>query len=743
MQTRYKPKELLTAILALLILNIGASWPTLAQEPSASGQLEEVVVTARKRAESLQDIPISVSAYSQKTLEEIGLESLTSISASTPNLQLQRGAGGDSTLTACMRGMCRTDDISTEDPMVGIYVDGFYAPKAVGAFFDLVDIQQIEVLRGPQGTLFGKNTVGGAINVTTVKPGEEFEASFFASLGNYDYASVRGMLNLPLSDSVAARLSVSDTTRDGMVKSRNHADLNDKDYQALRLALRWDASDNLTFGYTYDHYDSDQHSNPWQLTAAGPGLELFFPNMTAFADEDFQDLVSTVRENNDEVKQEFHGLVAEWEVGSVGAIDGLTIKSLTGYRETGLDSYRNSLPFYFISGPRAVDTDFLSQELQFVGELFDGSLQFVTGLYFSSEDGTHYLEQEFGSATPNAILDMELETDTRAIFGEVNFDINESWSASVGIRYTEEERKVDSNILNADGTLRTAVSQLAADDEFDTDNVSPRLSLRYLIDDSTMVYGTYSVGFKSGGLNGRASNPSDFSVYDDAEATNYEIGLKADLFDNQFRLNVAYFYTELDDWQVQVNSIDPTTFQFLTTIENASSATIEGLEAEATWFVTPKFRLNATYGYIDTKYDEYKGLDFTTGLPIDVANNREFQFAPETSYSLNARYETQTELGNLVARVDYAFVDDQYFQTLPSSLIEGDDYTLLDARLELNNISGSNFSIALWGENLGDEEYRTGGFDVPTFGIAPPDGMFANSWGNLRTYGIDLRYDWN
>lgn len=718
---------------------LGLPAPALAQ---GAGKLEEVVVSARKIEESMQQTPIAVSAYSEETLREIGVETLTSISAFTPNLQMQRGAGGDSSLVACMRGLCRTDDIITEEPMVGTYVDGFYIARMQGAFFDLLDVQQIEVLRGPQGTLFGKNTAGGAINITTRRPDQEFGGYVVGTLGSDDLYGGKFSVNVPLTDSIASRFSYGQQKRDGLIENTTFSDLNDKDYQTARFALAADLGDRFSADYTFDWFDAEQTPNGWQPTLIEPGLDVVFPGISETSDPGLDRTVSTPEEVFDDFRQIFNGLTLAYDVGDVGPVDDLTIKSLTGYRRTELASFRTMVPYYLISGTLVQDYDFFTQEFQFLGTALDNRLNIVSGVFLSADEGLYQLDQQFGSPVPNTIITLETETDTWAAYVELSYQFNERWKGSLGGRYTEEDKKVDSSLFfpATGGTL--PVSDLAPENEFDTDNFSPRATLSYQPTDITMLYATYSVGFKSGGLNGRATEVQNFVVYDDAEITSYELGIKSDLMDNRLRLNLALFYQELDDWQVQVNSIDPATFTFLTRIENAADASMTGAELEATMVFTDAFQISGTLGWLDPEYGTYLSQDFTTLEFIDVSDLYNFQFSPDWTSSITARYEAPLgELGTLLMRVDWSYVDDQFFQVVPSPLIEGDDYTLLDARVELREMFGSNLTLSLWGKNLTDEEYRTGGFDVPTFGINPPDGLFTNSWGNTRTWGVDLRYD--
>jgi len=703
--------------------------------------LEEIVVSARKVSEGLQDTPIAVSVYTQERLNEIGLETLNTISTSTPNLQVQREAGGASSLTACMRGMCRTDNIITEEQMVGTYVDGFYIPKPMGGLFELLDVEQIEVLRGPQGTLFGKNTLGGAILINTVRPSNEVTGSATMNLGSDDLFGGKVSVNLPLvEDKLAARVSFLKQERDGLVTNLTFNDQNDRNVDAARIAVRYTPTDNLTIDYSYDWLDVDQAPATWQLIAAGNDLNYVFPGMTDRTSPNYQDTITTARPTFDRVETNFHALTLTWDT------DAGTFKSLTGWRDTETESYRASLPYYFISGVETSKVEFFSQEFQYLTSFLNDRLDLVVGAFMSNEEFSYDLDQEFGAPIPASNVALDGETDSWAVFAEFNFQINDQWSASLGGRYTDEEKMVNSYLSSPLGLFPAfSISAYAPTNEFDTNNFSPRATLSYQPNDDVTVYASYSIGYKSGGLNGRGTQPADFSVYDDAKGTSYELGVKSELFDRRLRLNGAVFHQELDDWQIQVNGFDPVTNVFLSRIENAASATMTGAEIEATLLITNNLELSGSLGWIDTEYDEYRSLNPLTGQQMDVSDIFEFQFAPDLTYNLSLRYEDNVAaLGTLVTRIDWAYVGDQYFVVNPSPLIEGDDYNLLDARVELREIFGTGFTVAMWGKNITDEEYKTGGFDVATLGlgITGDDGMYANSWGSTRTWGVDIRFDW-
>lgn len=733
-------RQLVPLALALCQL---LSCPAQAQDRAEAGlALEEVVVTARKREESLQDTPVAVSAFTSDTLGELGVTDLTRLSTSVPNLQMQQDANGGSAMIACMRGLCRSDTILTEDQMVGVYIDGVANTTAFGTLFELVEVERVEVLRGPQGTLFGKNTLGGAINVITRSPHETMEGEVEVSVGNYGLVAGKAMLNLPLTDTLMAQVAYGRRERDGLIENTAGPDLNDKDNQAARLALRWLPADEVTVDYAGDWYEARQARNPIQFTYIDPGLETVFPGITQIPSPDRLDKRAVIP-GADDVNQYSHTLTVHWDFGAVMGLDDLALKSISGKKYAFNDMEGAVSEYYLLAGNTEAEVDTFSQELHLTGSAVDSHLNFVLGLYYADVEGEW--RNFFSFITPELRYVQNLQTgaESSAVFADFSFDFTERLSAFAGARYTREDRSAHLDLLNPDGSVLLPVSSLAEADEFDTTNFSPRVGLQYQLTDDVMSYVTLSTGFKSGGLNGRATKPQDFVVYDDAELNSLELGVKSDLFDRRLRLNAALFYQQVDDLQIQVNGLDPETLAFLTQIQNAGKANMLGGELELTWRATEYLDLSLAAGWIDAEYDEFAAFDPATGGVTDVSDERVFQFAPELTLNSTLRYERPLGgLGEFVARLDYSYVDDQSFVVVPESRVAGEAYDLFDLRLELNGIGGSGWSLGGWGKNLTDEEYRIGGYAIATFGIAPPDGLGTNMYGDRRTYGVDIRYQW-
>ncbi|MAT92246.1 MAG: hypothetical protein CME59_06565 [Halioglobus sp.] len=730
----------------------------------AANVLEEVIVTSRKRAESLQDVPIAVTAITEDTIAELRIDNIEDVAALAPNLVVNTSAGGSPSAVACMRGMCRTNTIITEDPMVGTYVNGVYLGKAVGSLVDILDLERIEILRGPQGTLFGKNTLGGAINMVTVKPGPEFEGSVNATYGNEGIEQYRAMLNVPLTDTLAGKVSYLNKQMDAVVDNPIGPDYGSTDVQAVVAALRWQPSDSVTVDYSYDYSDTGQLSGATTLSFANTpvytdpsnpetcisgctliGWDIIGVDISQNVTPEFSDhYVSDGTNHDQDMDIHGHSLVAAWDIS-----DNLTLKSISSFRDINVD-YWLSYGIQIFYANRTVDTQSYSQEFHLQGLAMDSKLNYTVGVFYYSEEGEEYNSQVIPGFFADAGYDTEVDSDSYAVFGEATYDINESWDVTVGARYTYEERSADKtaftqpddfifvdtyNQTYLGSTMLPDGSPVYYETDIDNDSISPRVSVSWTPRDDTMVYATYSRGYKSGGFNAAAQSPVSWEPFDDVTLDSYEIGVKATLWGGRAQLNASAFYSSADDMQVQVNRISPAgTFEAV--ITNAGEAEVSGLELEASVLVTDKFDIQASVGLQDADFSEYLESD-EAGNEIDVSDDRVLEFTPDYTYHVGLRYQiAETSYGQWSARADFHGADNHDFQPVPFDEVAESGYDLVDARLALDNIPvGSGFvSASLWGKNLSDESYRVGGFTfTEDFGF--------NSYGLPRTYGVTLNYD--
>jgi iron complex outermembrane receptor protein len=722
----------------------------------ASNVIEEVVVTSRKREESLRDVPIAVTAVTAESIKELRIDNIGNVAAITPNLVVNTSAGGSPSAVACLRGMCRTNTIITEDPMVGTYVDGVYLGKAVGSLIDVLDLERVEVLRGPQGTLFGKNTLGGAINLVTRKPGDEFSAQLRAGIGNEGQQQFRVGIDVPMGEKLSARLSYLNKQRDPAVSNPTGADFGDEDVNAGMLALRFKASDALTIDYSFDQ------TRVRQLAAA---TTLSFANLPQFdgggncisgctllgwtalgvdlsqnvAPEFTDSYVSDGQDHHQDMDVQGHSLVAQWDIS-----DNLTLKSITALREVEVD-YRLSFGTQIFVTSRTVDSESFSQEFQLQGIAADGALNYTLGLFYYDEEGEETNTQDIPGFFVEVGYDAEIASEALAIFGEASYQLSDQWDLTLGLRYTQEDKSADkiayalpsgfvfmdtrNGTYNGTTTLPDG-SPVQYERDIDNSSVSPRVSIRYTPNDDWMVYATYARGYKSGGFNAASTSPVSWVPFDDVILDSFELGFKASLLDGRAQLNVTAFRSEADDMQVQVNRLSPVG-SFEAVLTNAGQAEINGLEIEALIRATERLDIMLGLGLQDAEFSEYLQPDGT-----DVSDQRVLEFTPDYSYNLGLRYLiADAEWGQLSARIDLHGVDSHDFQPVPAREVAEDGYDLLDARIAIDGITlgGGELSLALWGKNLTDESYRTGGFTfTQDFGF--------NSYGLPRLFGLEANY---
>ncbi|WP_269620301.1 TonB-dependent receptor [Zhongshania sp. BJYM1] len=745
----------LCAAISLTILSGLVSSHVYAQQDNTrkiSAAIEEVMVTARRRSENMQEIPVSVTAFTSSDIAEIGISDISHISELTPNLLILPNSGGNDGALICMRGLCRTDFTITEDPMVGVYVDGIYVGKSIGSLFDVAELERVEVLRGPQGTLYGKNTLGGAVILHTRKPSGELGGKATVTVGNYNRLDTKGYVEFPANDQLAANVSFLTKNRDPFVRNSLSDDRWDEDNQALHGAMYWTPSEKLSVNYAYDWQKKQEQPMASQLTSASGWLAAMYgqdvrPNR--------EDNVSTFGASHSNVDLSAHGLTIEYELNNTGTFEDLAVKSISGYRKVENDLLNNatgaSSPFIYNND--IFDYNALTQEVQLTGTAFTGLFDFVVGVFYFNEQGDYSNEQEIDAFASHVVLNTEIDNTSKAVFSEITAHLTDKLDLSVGIRYTEEDREQNHTLidLNSGFVVMDTYNQtyLGAPEQIPTtiteSNVSPRLSANYQWNDNLMTFATYARGFKSGGFNARANTPLQWGPYDDMQVDSYELGVKSNWLKNRVQFNMTAFHQNLSDMQAQVNAVDPGNTQggFSIVIQNAAEATIAGAEAELILRVVDGLDISAGYGYIDAQYDTFNSFDINTGSVSDIADDRAFEFSPKNSYNLSLNYTVPsfTSAGTLRARLDWSGTSKIYVTPKISGNddINQDSYNLLNTRITFDDVALGDgiLAVSIWGKNITDEEYKIGGFEVDAGGGAR---VGTNQWGEPRTFGIDVTY---
>lgn len=737
-------------------------------QPRQAASLEEVVVTAQKREESLQEIPIAITAFNAETLEDMGISDIGGLTGFVPGLVVQPTVGGSVNAAISIRGSGLTTNNLSRDTSVGLYLDGVPIAKTSGAIFDGVDIARMEVLRGPQGTLYGKNTISGAINIITAKPTGELGGYATVGVGNEDLRTLRSSLDLPAVGEVgrglgklSTKLSYIRRLRDGFFENDfpGLKDYDNKNQWGTRFASVLDVSDQFSVEYAYDQFEVDQR--PTMLTQHdGSGKR---PDSAA---------ADSARRSDVGIKG--HSLTLNYDFGESPVPGDLAFKSITAYRELETRSFSDfdgtaADLFRFI-----IDNDFeqTSQEFQLVGST--DSLEYVLGLF--------YYEEEWSTFNPRWIFQFggdNYNYDTRgaeaksyAAYSQVTWSpdaFDRRLELTGGLRWTRDEKDAVrlqqslTNFLtqgpqspNACVCLRdetgmpltvsgapagTAIpggpigpTDLVPITHSDSwTEVTPMIVATYHFSDDITGYAKYSSGYKAGGINGVAeTNETFLRGFDQEVMDSYELGVKSRLLDNRLQVNAAAFLNDYED--IQVNTFVPSVIGI--SVNNAGAATISGLELEVMARPVPNLDLVLNYGYLHTEYDEYLDLDRTTGQLVDFSDQRKFAYSPRHTVNASLVYSFDPmPVGSLRARIDYAWLDDQYIGVNDDPTSNIDAYGLWNARLTLADIptgGRGELAVSLWGKNLADEEYLTSSVNLQVF--------TANQWGDPRSYGLELTY---
>jgi iron complex outermembrane receptor protein len=672
--------------------------------------LEEVIVTARKREESLQETPVAVSAFSGDALSELGMTTIADLTKVVPNVDMYTGNGTSGAGNVFIRGIGQRNAGVNYDSGVGIYVDGVYLARADGAVLDNVDIQSVQVLRGPQGTLFGKNTTGGAILYTTNKPLEEFEGNVQVRVGNYDQLDGKATVNIPLiQDTLLSRFSVFSTNRDGYVDVKSNGyefmldgeEFNDVERYGGQAQLRWVRSDSVLLDLNYMYSNTDQAPRGQNCEVVegieGTGWQADLQDPTIIIPSTGQSIADWCRESQnmgkDDIMHNLRPSRYEAEVQSlaltaeVDISENLFFKSITAWRNTEagqvdeLDAIGIPLldrTTYSWRGTEKRETDGFSQEFQFSGTAFDDRLDYVVGAFAFTED-----TDKGSRASPtgpffntfnipnlafytNQVEELLAENTSVSVFSQGDWNFNDAWRLTLGVRYTWEERELTRNLrvpdiatLATTGDASQAVERVfifpsgaesfnpdhlfvvgqdpdnpdqldpLADQQMkvDDDEITPMASIQYSFEgfgfiDLGTAYATVSNGYMSGGISETLDvNTRMINEYDPEKVWNYEIGLKFDAWDRRLRLNTAVFYTEYEDRQLTSVRINPDTGRISGALINADESTIAGIEIEALFLPIENLQLIANVTFNDGEIDEYQDVRILAAGEGEVPSN--------------------------------------------------------------------------------------------------------------------------
>jgi iron complex outermembrane receptor protein len=672
----------------------------LAQSLPAAAQLEEVVVTAQKRAESVQDVPVAISAMSEELIADTGVDNLTQVLPMLPGVT--GSTAGISTNAWAIRGISTNDWSTGSEPSVAIYIDEAYVGRnalATGAFFDL---ERIEAVNGPQGTLFGRNAAAGAIIMTTNKPADENSLRLGVGAGDEGQEEYDVVGNLAVSDNAALRLAYHGTRLEGVWDDVAIGEEGFREEDSFRLSGRFTPSDTfealLTLNYGTQETNMGGVYNP-QLSTVEPG-------------EEFPDKIASSTRNREENDTEGASLRLIWDLS-----DSVTLTSITDARSYDYDYLQDvdgSNADAVIDAILAVGTG--GATLQYSNTDTKGKT-FAQELRLSGTTdslawflGVNYFDEELDETIGLDLIDTALglgvlaqdrnttEGDNTAlgVYGDVRWSATDALSLTAGGRWTKDEKDwcVQGEAALFFVSVPT-VGELCGSESWT--NFSPRLVVDYALSDDAMMYASVTRGYKAGGFNPAAADfDGDFvgdavADFDPEENTSYEIGAKTEMLDGSMRLNAALYFSDYEDLQVATATIGGIL------IDNAAEAEVRGIELDWSYMPSANLLLNANYSYIDGEYTEGPLKDNT------------LNYAPENSYAVSAKYDMPLAGGNLSWFALYSYQSDFYFD--PGNTLEEDGYGLLSAKLSFTPESG-RWDVAISGDNLTDEDYANARQDI-------------------------------
>ncbi|MBL8780917.1 MAG: TonB-dependent receptor [Alphaproteobacteria bacterium] len=707
------------ALTTTVALAQDAAPPPAADE---AGKIEKVTVTARRTKENQQKVPASVSSFSEKSLDRIGATDVTGLQGAIPNANIAQGRGSSNATNIYIRGVGQPDALQTFDPAVGVYVDDVYLSRIRGTQFELMDIERLEVLRGPQGTLYGKNTIGGALKVITRRPTDESKGAASFTVGSYGELVGNGTISGGLTDTLAASASLLIGSRDGYVENPvTDAEYNDRGVGAGRVKLAWDPSEDFQLDVSFDYAEEDAALNVGQATNTLTtilGVPLLVVPATP-PEFNFETRTTPGLPNSTEMTHWGGSASATWDLD-----DAWTLRSITAYRELQNRDYVDIDATQLELGDVLVDVDQnqTSQELQL---LYAGTnWQLVSGLYYLRENivshqeayADDYLGGFLGGNTFLRTVDDDLQTTSWAAFANAVFALTDTVNLSTGIRYTEEEKEyfrttsTFSNSALFNGTFAFSRTE-------SWENVSPMVSLDWQANDNTLLYARYATGFKSGGFNGRANAAGEDQPYDPETLDSYEVGVKSDWADGTVRTNITAFYNDYTDFQARVSRSVTSPTQPIPAIDfavlNAGGLEIYGAELEFLAYPVPELRLDASIGYLHAEYTEF--FEVRAG-PVTI--DRSWQtpaFSPEWTMRFGGQYEWSLgDMGSLTLGAAARFRSEMALAVDNANLTSRaifpgmwqDDFWVYDAQLVWAN-DNETLLAGLYARNLSDEVYKT------------------------------------
>lgn len=738
--------------------------------PKLFAAVEEVIVTAQKQEENIQNVPVSITAMTSSELSNRGITSFEGIARNSPSITFTPFPTSSNTLVLYIRGQGISDPGQiASDGAVGLYQDGFYIARPQASTFDLADIERVEVLRGPQGTLYGRNTIGGAVNLISKTPTGEFGFKQDFSFGTRNYFRSLTSINLPKVGDLSTKFTILKSDRDGYVRNTGASHDFGEEYQrGGRFALRWDAMDDFYIDYFMDK--GDLNSTPVYFQNPEWNGTVLFGDQPYFARE-HSAMTSTYRPvdlNLSKSNFEGHGLTLTWDVN-----DNLTLKSLTGYRRLYYHAYQDFVESF--GSAMNVEDHYsqhqFSQEFQFIGNVFDNRLNYILGLYYFEEAGFHQVAQRFPTFGTAYDLDRKVDADgkSRAIFGQATWTppiLDDRLNITLGARFTRDIKNAE-RVYFTGGVQDEFGAASGADNHQRFSRFNPALTADFRWTDEVSTYAKVTTGYKAGGSE-ESVQPGNFSqTYGPEELTNYEIGLKSYWFERTLRANISGFYSKLKDKQlsIAVDPENPSTSQ----VFNAGKLFVKGAEAELLFAPTDDWSLHLNYTFLSGAYTQVKAPKDTildgavnAGVPFMAGDNVKdlftLPFLPKHSVDTGIDWTfLRLDSATFSANLNYRWQDNMFISASGGRDVPGREwgiipaYGILNGRLTMavDLPRGDKARISLWGKNMAHKNYvqYVNGSPGPIVPLLSPQEAygFTNrwlAWNEPPAWGIDLTYEY-
>ena len=701
--------NLLNFVLAIALFTSMAATYAEGEE----GVIEEILVTATKRSESIQDVPASITAFSASRIELLEIQNVRDLQFSVPGLVASHQNGANLTR---IRGIGQNSASGIDDPAVAQHIDGVYQPATHSVLLALSDLERVEVLKGPQGTLYGRNATGGTINYITKKPTKEFEAGIDVVVGNYSRKGFKGFVSGSLSDTFSARLSLISNDRDGYVdvigpfSGGYRAD----DTFGGRLALRFEPNDSVTIDLSASSIETESLI-AYQLVGIVDPLTAFYFFPGNHTDEPNK-VFTNVADQDGYTNQDSYVGTVSWDVN-----DRVTIKSITAYLEnehvqSNFDTDGSDFPFFSVTGNYDISSETFTQELSI--SYIDEKTSLVAGAFLLDDEAV------FDSSFPLFFLFTTFDQEARAwaVFADLTYSVTDRLRLIAGARHNKEKKEI-----NQTNTFFCPMG-LQRDEEWD--DFTPKFGFQFDIGDNAMAYGTWQDGHKAGGFD--ANSCAD--VFDPESVEAIEVGLKTTFAEGRGTFNAAIFDYDYQDMQVQ--QIDATGLQ--TEINNAASASVTGVELDVSWLLTDSFLVEANGSYADTEFGDFFVDDpFVPGIDLVNRSGDPLSRTPEFSGALAGQYTGTFDDGSILTiRAELYYSDDVPFTDFGIASMTGfgnqDSYTTGNLYIAYEPSFLEYLKIRLFGKNLSDEDILTGTFNSSAIGII--NGNYAIG----RTYGAEV-----